>query len=140
MIVEIEFRNNGVIDSLTHAPAPAHFFDNLHREFSRANRETKNISLISLQSMNCEHVTEFQLTALARAILRHLRSDEFFTRISESGFWIYVKGDSLAAEKLASRIMQDEDSQWRCSIVECQPTTTIEEWIHAIDLQHFSAD
>lgn len=140
MIVEIEFKNNGLIDSLTHAPAPAVFFENLRREFSSAKREGRNISLISLQSLTIETVTEPQLTALARAIVRHLRSDEFFTRISESGFWICVKGDSIAAENLATRIVDHVDSKWRGSIIECQPTTTIDEWIYEADLKHFSAN
>ena len=102
----IEFRNNGVIDSLTHAPAPAIFLSNLEREFARAKRlahpelsthsqtESKwtdsHISIISLrweppkiiESADCEYI-EAQMVAMARSIVKLLRGDEFVARLQQ---------------------------------------------------------
>ena len=137
--MKIEFSNNGVIDSLTHAPAPAIFLQNLQREFASAQREARSISLISIQSSHHEVVTDPQLTALARTIVRHLRSNEFFTRISETGYWIAVRGGAPAAGNLAMRIIDNEEKKWRTSIIECTPSMTFDEWIHEADLQHFAS-
>ena len=137
LIVTIEFSNNGVIDSLTHAPAPAIFLQNLRREFAGAQREKRALSIISIQSSPHEIITEPQLTALARTIVTHLRSDEFFSRISETGYWIAVRGGVASAGKLANRIVGEENKRWRTSVIECTPSLTFDEWIELVDRTHF---
>lgn len=136
-IKNLEFKNNGVIDSLTHAPAPAIFLHNVQREFVSAARDKRTISILSIQASPHEIVTEPQLTALARTIVRHLRAEEFFTRISETGYWIAIRGGSASAGSLALRIIDDEEKKWRTAIIECSPDKTFEEWIREADSLHF---
>ena len=135
--MDIEFSNNGVIDSLTHAPAPAVFLKNLQREYASAQREKRIISIISIQSSPHEIITEPQLTALARTIVSHLRSDEFFSRISETGYWIAIRGGFAAAGNLAMRIMDDENKKWRTSIIECTPSLSFDGFLKLVDESHF---
>ena len=45
----IEFSNNGVSDSLTGAPAPKIFFDNLAREISQSRRRPQSIAIITIK-------------------------------------------------------------------------------------------
>ena len=134
----VEFGNNGVIDSLTHAPAPAIFLVNLQREYSSAQREKRFISIISIQASPHGIATEPQLTALARTIVQHIRAEEFFSRISETGFWIAVRGGEVASKNLASRIIDEKDKKWRTSIIECTPSLTFDEWIGLADCAHFN--
>ena len=134
----VEFGNNGVIDSLTHAPAPAIFLANLQREYSSAQREKRFISILSIAANTHELITDVQITALARTIVKHLRNEEFFSRISETGYWIAVRGGEDAAKNLASRIIDDENKRWRASIIECTPFLTFDEWIGLVDRAHFN--
>ena len=136
--MDIEFQNNGLTDSLTHTPAPAVFFENLEREFARSKREKSSLSIISIQAVNSVTVSEPALIALARTISRHVRGDEFFTRISETGFWIAVRAREGAAGNIAQRIVSITDEKWRTSIVECAPSISVEEWISSVDRVHFS--
>ncbi|MEJ6627427.1 MAG: hypothetical protein QNL32_06305 [Actinomycetes bacterium] len=46
---DIEFSNNGVSDSLTGAPAPKIFFDNLARDISQSRRKSQAISIITMK-------------------------------------------------------------------------------------------
>ena len=46
---QVEFSNNGVLDSLTGAPAPKIFFDNLAREISKSKRKFEPISIVTVQ-------------------------------------------------------------------------------------------
>jgi len=101
----LEFSNNGVVDSLTHSPAPAIFLENVKREHSNALREMRPISILSIQARDSTNVTSAQLIEMARLITKHMRSGEFYSRISESGFWISVRGSEAAAITLSQRIM-----------------------------------
>jgi GGDEF domain-containing protein len=46
---QVEFSNNGALDSLTGAPAPKVFFDNLAREISKSKRKFQPISIVMVQ-------------------------------------------------------------------------------------------
>lgn len=142
----VEFHNNGVIDSLTHAPAPAIFLENLKREHARFSRSTQPISVISFSlapsSLTGDGSTdEEKLIEMARRIRREMRSDEFFTRISEYGFWAYINGSYYDAEALASRIVKKlgskRENTWYISVSECVPGRSCDDWIKALDLLHF---
>ena len=159
----IEFRNNGVIDSLTHAPAPAIFLRNLEREFARAKRlahpelsthsqtESKwtdsHISIISLrweppkiiESADCEYI-EAQMVAMARSIVKLLRGDEFFSRISETGYWIFVHGNSASASRLSERILEQPQvnhAEWSSTAIEWSRGISLHTWIRHVDEIHF---
>jgi len=154
----LEFSNNGVVDSLTHSPAPAIFLENVKREHSNALREMRPISILSIQARDSTNVTSAQLIEMARLITKHMRSGEFCSRISESGFWISVRGSEAAALTLSQRIMgqglmsqgilsgretntnTESESQyryWRTSVIECAPSKDLNSWIKSVDLAHF---
>jgi len=154
----LEFSNNGVVESLTHSPAPAIFLENVKREHSNALREMRPISILSIQARDSTNVTSAQLIEMARLITKHMRSGEFYSRISESGFWISVRGSEAAAITLSQRIMgqglmsqgilsgretntnTESESQyryWRTSVIECAPSKDLNSWIKSVDLAHF---
>ena len=156
----LEFSNNGVVDSLTHSPAPAIFLENVKREHSNALREMRPISILSIQARDSTNVTSAQLIEMARLITKHMRSGEFCSRISESGFWISVRGSEAAAITLSQRIMgqglmsqgilsgretntnTESESQyryWRTSVIECAPSQDLNSWIKSVDLAHFQS-
>ena len=161
----LEFSNNGVVDSLTHSPAPAIFLENVKREHSNALREMRPISILSIQARDSTNVTSAQLIEMARLITKHMRSGEFYSRISESGFWISVRGSEAAAITLSQRIMgqrimgqglmsqgilsgretntnTESESQyrhWCTSVIECAPSQDLNSWIKSIDLAHFQS-
>ena len=135
----LEFSNNGLIDSLTHAPAPAVFLSSLSREHAGASRDSRTLSILSIRPTNSSTLTELQLISMARTIVSHLRSGEFFSRISEDGYWIAVRGDKSSASKLSERILgQSLKGKWRTSIIECAPSQSLEKWLSLSDQTHFS--
>jgi GGDEF domain-containing protein len=144
MNVRVEFSNDGTVDSLTHAPAPAIFLENLQREFARSRREATEISIMSVQWVADSDITEPQLTALARRISEVIRGDEFFARISESGFWIFFRGNQNNGEVLLERIFSYKNDvaikkdRWRTSIIICPPSISLDEWIALCDRAHFT--
>lgn len=158
----MEFFNNGLHDSLTHAPAPAIFLEKLAREFSSARRDFRTLALLSLQAYDLPEISigELEMVALARAIEKSLRSDEFYSRISESGFWIAIRGDKEDALALQRRVAgnlrfqeittreittrelaeKGQKQRWLASVIECEPSvelTTLEDWIQSVDRIHF---
>ena len=149
-------------DSLTHAPAPAIFLEKLAREFSSARRDFRTLALLSLQAYDLPEISigELEMVALARAIEKSLRSDEFYSRISESGFWIAIRGDKEDALALQRRVAgnlrfqeittreittqelaeKGQKQKWLASVIECEPSvelTTLEDWIQSVDRIHF---
>lgn len=46
---EVEFSNNGIIDSLTGSPAPKLFLDNLAREIAKSKRKFQAISIVTVK-------------------------------------------------------------------------------------------
>ena len=144
-----EFKNDGIVDSLTGVAAPAIFLEGIAREVAIARRDQRPLSILSLQSSQLLHAPnaltnielEVELIALARRIKVVLRKGEFFTRISESGFWIAVRADSQASEILATRILSiygSDKNYWRTSIIECTPKISFEQWIESADRIHFN--
>ena len=47
--IDVEFSNNGITDSLTDAPAPKIFLDNLAREIAKSKRKFQAISIVTVQ-------------------------------------------------------------------------------------------
>jgi hypothetical protein len=142
----IEFHNNGVIDSLTHAPAPAVFLEILKREHARYSRSAQPISVISLSIQlgtppKNDYSLEQRLIDMTRRIRREMRSDETFCRISECGFWVVINGNFDDAEAVAQRIVKyvgSENAQtWRIIVSECVPGLSCDDWIRELDRVHF---
>ncbi len=149
----LEFSNNGEVDSLTHSPAPSMFLENVKREHSNALREMRPISILSIQARDSTNVTSAKLIEMARLITKNMRSGEFYSRISQSGFWIAVRADEAAAITLSQRIMsqgilsgretttntesESQNRYWRTSVIECAPSQDLNSWIKSVDLAHF---
>lgn len=131
---KIEFSNNGVLDSLTGAPAPKVFFDNLAREISKSRRKFQAISVITVKlgldgnksksskasdnssdSVQAKSITsikeskvlnfEKDLVKINRLIKSNMRSGDFYSRIPEDGFWICLQGDFSEAGKATERLL-----------------------------------
>jgi GGDEF domain-containing protein len=149
----LEFKNDGLLDSLTGVAAPAIFLESAAREFASARRDQRPLSILSLRSSHAPNaLTEIDLVALARSIQKVIRKEEFFTRISESGFWIAVRGDAKAGQLLSQRIFDEfkqldefnqlhvhgDKNQWRASTIECTPLISFDEWIESADRIHFN--
>ena len=134
----LEFSNNGLIDSLTRTPAPAIFLSELSREFAGTRRNKQSLTILSLRSSDPESITEHQIIAMSKSIQASLRQGEFFSRISEDGYWIALRGDSTSAKNLLMRILADNaHTQWSTSVTESAQYQSFNELISAIDKAHF---
>lgn len=109
---ELEFRNNGIVDSLTRSMAPELFYQSLGRELANGDRDGRPVSLILLRlewdsPEDFNVVTmEISLVALAFYISQLVRGGEFFSRISNVGFWIAIRGDLSVAQAALDRILE----------------------------------
>lgn len=120
---QIEFGNDGLIDSLTHVMAPALFYQNFQREISAVDRQGGNISAISFwlapeqngKSIEPAHLEE-EIIKLGSQISANLRGDEFLTRIFEKGFLIAIRGDEseakLALLRICARVEEHLKAGW----------------------------
>ena len=114
MVEQLFFRNDGVVDVLTLTIAPNIFLANLNREFSRADRELRDVGVIwiAIEIQNPKDETEIEsvvaveelLVEIAFQLKQLLRSEEFFSRIYETGFWCFLSGSSISAESAIARI------------------------------------
>ena len=127
----IEFSNNGVSDSLTGAPAPKIFFDNLAREISQSRRRPQSIAIITIKllqeneeakplknskqnnttvkDLKLEDLKstnlffEKQLAIVSNTIKTNMRGGDFYSRIAEDGFWLCLQGNLAEANSTAER-------------------------------------
>lgn len=158
---KIEFLNNGMSDSLTGAPSPKLFLDNLTREISKSKRKPQAISIITIKLLpagvitrkksksNIEsEVTEFEkdLLAMSKIIKSNMRSSDFYSRLAENGFWLCIQGDLVESEKIVLRLSSKLSESRARSISEKRIDFAIYEWnsaqdvnamIKEIDLKYF---
>ena len=160
-IRKIEFSNNGMSDSLTGAPSPKLFLDNLTREISKSKRKPQAISIITIKLLPASditgkksksnigsEVTEFEkdLLAMSKTIKSNMRSSDFYSRLAENGFWLCIQGDLNESEKTLLR-MGSKLSESRARLIgEKRIDFAIYEWnsaqdvnamIKEIDLKYF---
>jgi len=160
----LEFRNNGVVDSLTLTMAPALFYENLRRELANSQRQGFPISVVSLSLMDqalMEQASaidvqpnshspspmavssiEEVLIGWAFALQQGIRSDEFFSRISESGFWWLVHGDRAVATLAVDRIAQllAPDPRFDFHIHPWKQGQSFEDLVAELDKAQFSTE
>ncbi len=165
----LEFRNNGVVDSLTLTMAPALFYENLRRELANSQRQGFPISVVSLSLMDqalMEQALMEQASAIdvqpnshspspmavssieevligwAFALQQGIRSDEFFSRISESGFWWLVHGDRAVATLAVDRIAQllAPDPRFDFHIHPWKQGQSFEDLVAELDKAQFSTE
>ena len=138
---EIEFRSDGVSDSLTSSMSPALFHENLKREISTADREGRELTIVSVlvDPENYLSAGEYQesLIALAFALEKNLRGGDFFARISDCGFWILLRTNEETAESVINRLDLPRRDELTIKLA-ARKLSNYSEWIERIDQLHFN--
>jgi len=138
---EIEFRSDGVTDSLTSCMAPALFHENLKREISTADREGRELTIVSVVVDPEKYLSpgEYQesLIALAFALEKNLRGGDFFARLSDCGFWILLRTDEVSAQGVIDRLDLPRREELTIKLA-ARKLSNYGEWIERIDQLHFN--
>ena len=161
----IEFSNNGVLDSLTGAPAPKIFFNNLAREISQSQRNSQTISIVTMKLLpeqrdakklemtlpkysnrrNLEFEKDLSITS--NCIKSNMRGGDFYSRLAENGFWLCLQGNLEEVKRAANRIdlkiterlkNLSGDSRIEFTFSEWTRSRDVNTWIDEIDIQFFS--
>ena len=138
---DIEFKSDGVTDSLTSSMAPALFHENLKREIATASREGRELTIVSalLNPEEYSSAGEYQesLIALAFALEKNLRGGDFFARISDCGFWILLRTNEETAESVINRLDLPRRDELTIKLA-ARKLSGYAEWIDRIDQLHFN--
>jgi len=148
MALEIEFANNGILDSLTGSPAQSVFLKQLRQAVSRADRSGEDVCILTLRlskdtsSANSDGVKgqALDLIAIAQTLNRSIRGGDFYTRMSQLGFWICLKGDSVEAQAAVKRFrdgLNSIESEIAFEIFERSESVPLARWIDEIDKSYF---
>ena len=154
----IEFSNNGVLDSLTGAPAPKTFFDNLVREISQSRRRTKPIAIVTIKLLPKDYDTkkiqklttqqasqrdlEFEklLALVSNKIKTNMRGGDFYSRVAENGFWLCLQGDLSQAISTAKRFEEILSEKFKASNVKAHVEFSASEWNSNLDMNKWIAE
>jgi len=138
---DLEFQSDGLVDSLTLSMSPALFYENLAREVATAQRESRDLTIasISLNPKGFKGAAEFQeaLIEIAFSIKNGLRGGDFFARISDCGFWIFLRTDEAGASKVLTRLDLPRHKELTINLV-ARKYFSVEHWINQVDQIHFS--
>ena len=151
--MKVEFSNNGLIDSLTGAPAPRNFFENLEREISKSQRLYQPLAIMTFKYLTTasEGDSEKELIELGRSIKKNMRKGDFYSRIAQDGFWVCIhanENESADSKKRFSKALLNvfnqekskatfSKSKVEISINLWSPEMSKAAWIRAIDLSYF---
>ena len=138
---DIEFRSDGVKDSLTESMAPALFREALIREIASAKREDRELVLltIALQPSHFDSVAKFQeaLIEIAFALRQGLRGGDFFARISDHGFWLLLRTNESGAKLVLNRLDLPRQEALITQLV-ARKYDEHAEWINRVDQLFFN--
>jgi len=136
----IEFENDGITDSLTGVMSPSLFHENLKREIARAGRQDHDLAVISIsvQPRNFHSVSLLQkeLIRIADTLREQLRGGDFFTRISDLGFWALLRADESETDAVIHRLGLPNQKDLDIYVL-ARKKDGYDEWIKRIDLVHF---
>lgn len=138
-MAKVEFFNDGVRDRVTGAPAPAIFLEELSHAIQIASREDRALTVLSIVCMNEELLLRGLLT-MTKSIEKNLRRGDFYTRISENGFWLCLRGDIDTAQIVASRLGQQQagaNADWRVIPISLDLSLTFDAQLQRMDSVHF---
>lgn len=139
----LEFSNDGVRDSLTLSMAPEIFHANLKREIANAQRENRDLVVLSIGLIpeRFDSVAQAQesLIALAHQLEHGLRSGDFYSRIFDWGFWILLRTSELEAVRIYERFELSDREDVTAHIV-ARKKDEYDEWIKKLDLITFSGN
>ena len=154
MALEIEFANNGILDSLTGSPAQSVFLKQLRQAISRTDRSGAALSILTLRlskdlrllkdiaRVKSDEIKDrsLDLIAIAQILKSSIRGGDFYTRMSQFGFWICLHGDSSEAEAAVKRFRDGLDglkSAVTFEIFERDKSAPLASWIDEIDKSYF---
>ena len=144
--LKIEFANNGVVDSLTGVSAPNVFRLNLKQATSNADRNGEPLTILTvriheeslkIKSIDSAKFIETSLISLAKVIKKNTRGGDFFSRISELGFWILLHGDKLSGVMAKKRLIQNSELEIQTQLYSRLNSMSGEKWIKEIDSEYF---
>ena len=137
---DLEFKSDGLVDSLTLSISPFLFHENLKREISVASREARELTIVSitLDFEGYESIADIQenLIEIAHLLKRELRGGDFFARISDCGFWILLRTDQMSAELVLQRLDLPRRENLTINFA-ARKFSDYGEWIKRVDLLHF---
>ena len=138
---EVEFRSDGLTDSLTQTMSPILFHEALKREIASAKRDERELAVLalSLRTEDFKTVPQFQeaLIEIAFALRMGLRGGDFFARISDNGFWVLLRTEELNVGRIVKRLDLPHHDNLKSQIV-ARKYAEYTEWIEKIDLIHFN--
>ena len=137
---EVEFKSDGVSDSLTQSMAPALFHEALKREIAAAKRDQRELAVltIALRPDNFASVARFQegLIKVAFELSQELRGGDFFARISDRGFWALLRTSGNNGQLVLDRLGLARDESLETQIV-ARKDDEYPQWIERIDQLYF---
>jgi GGDEF domain-containing protein len=138
---EVEFRSDGLTDSLTQTMSPILFHEALKREIASAKRDERDLAVLtlSLRTEAFKTASQFQeaLIEIAFALRMGLRGGDFFARISDNGFWVLLRTEELNVQMIVKRLDLPHHDDLQSYIV-ARKYAGYDEWIEKIDLIHFN--
>ena len=137
---DVEFKNDGVSDSLTASMAPALFHEALKREIAAAKRDQRELAVltIALHPDNFRSVALFQegLIKVAFALTEGLRGGDFFARTSDRGFWALLRTSENNGQLVLDRLDLAGQFSLETQIV-ARRDDEYPQWIQRIDHLYF---
>lgn len=138
---DIEFKSDGLVDSLTLSLSPFLFHENLKREISISSREDRKLTIVSLTLLP-EGITSIaelheELIEVAHALNGELRGGDFFARISDCGFWLLLRTDEIGARLVMQRLECARRQNVRINFA-ARGSLNYNEWITLVDRIHFN--
>jgi GGDEF domain-containing protein len=138
---DVEFKSDGLVDSLTLAMSPQLFHENLKREIAIASREARELTVVSLtlDITKFSTLAEIQevLIEIAHLLKGELRGGDFFSRISDCGFWILLRTDEAGADLVMQRLDLPRRENLTINIA-ARKLSDYREWIERLDPLHFN--
>ena len=156
---DIEFSNNGLTDSLTGAPAPKTFFDNLAREISQSRRKSQPIAIVTIKLLpkkteskkpinikSFDQDFEKDLALISNSIKANMRGGDFYSRMAEDGFWLCLQANlgeaNSSIERFDTKISEDlmrftRQVQLKFTSSEWESNLDSSSWIEEIDRKYF---
>ena len=138
---DLEFKSDGLVDSLTLSISPYLFHENLKREISVASREVKELTIVSL-ALDVESFTSLaelqeNLIEIAHHLRGALRGGDFFARVSDCGFWILLRSDQSGAELVMQRLDLPRRENLTINFA-ARKFSDYSEWVKRVDQLHFN--
>ena len=134
--------HDGVHDSLTYLAAPSFFYEILHREIARANRENSPLMIFRF-TLQCQVVgleqSDYELSIInfARAVAHLTRDSDVTARVGRFEFFTLLPVAKNQGIGFINRLIQtwgDQDFLITHSFAEYQVSETLLDLLNRLDL------